>query len=327
MLLHVGYHKTGSSWLQRRFFSQRELGFRRITTRGLPIQDPHPLHFDAEAYRAHYAELVSEAATDGALPVLSEERLSGNPLSGGYDSAEIAERLLAIFPSAKVLIVVREQRSLILSTWFQYVKVGGACSLRDFLLGARDGRLPGFRFENFEFDRLVAHYRRLFGAERVHVELFERLGHEPREFAASILSFAGLAKSAAFERLPFGELVNRAARPLAVSLRRVLNPFLRRDSVNGYSPLANPAFRALGEGLVRVAEATAPEPLDAHLRRRWQAHIAERVGSRYVESNERLAKLSGYDLGSFGYASSRAASDTTRSSRPSAASSECSRRT
>lgn len=301
MLLHIGYHKTGTSWLQRRFFSERELGFRRISTRSLRIYDPHPLHFDADAYRVHYGRLLAEAAADGALPVLSEERLSGNPHSGGYDSTELARRLRAIFPQARVLIVAREQRSIILSSWFQYVKVGGACSLRDFMRGARDPRVPGFRFEHFEYDRLLAYYRELFGPERVRLELYERMRREPRSFATAIRTFAGLEPTEAVERLPFDEVVNRAARPFAVTVRRVLNPFMRSDSVNGYSPFANPVFRLLGDGLARLANATSPEALDTRLRGRWQAQIAEAVGARYVESNERLAKLTGYDLRSFGY--------------------------
>jgi hypothetical protein len=301
VLIHIGYHKTGTSWLQRSFFTRQELGFARISTSEMRITKPHPLHFDAEAFRAHYARVVEAASAGGAVPVISEERLSGNPMSGGYDSAELAERLHAVFPQAKVLIVVREQRSMVLSTWFQYVKVGGACSLDDFLRGARDLRLPGFRFEHFEFDRLVAHYQKLFGPERVRVELFERFRREPRDFAAAILAFAGAPKPAGLEVLPFDDAVNRAARPLAISVRRVLNPFLRRDSVNGYSPLANPVFGALGGGLAWLVDRTSPEALDSRLRRRWQALVAERAGTRYAPSNERLAKLTGHDLRAYGY--------------------------
>ena len=52
---------------------------------------------------------MKRAAESDSTPVLSAERLSGNPHSGGYDSLQTAERLHRLFPQAKVLVVVREQ--------------------------------------------------------------------------------------------------------------------------------------------------------------------------------------------------------------------------
>ena len=63
---------------------------------------------------------------EGLSPVVSFERFSGNPFSGGYDSKEIADRLVRVFPDARVLVIVREQRSMIVSTYKKYVREGGA---------------------------------------------------------------------------------------------------------------------------------------------------------------------------------------------------------
>jgi len=52
------------------------------------------------------------------VPVLSAERLSGNPDSGGYDSVHVAEYLAATFPEARVLIVIREQADMLVSRMF-----------------------------------------------------------------------------------------------------------------------------------------------------------------------------------------------------------------
>ena len=54
---------------------------------------------------------------EAKVPVISHERLSGYPHSGGHDSKEIAHRLAAVFPNAKVVIVIREQKSMILSNY------------------------------------------------------------------------------------------------------------------------------------------------------------------------------------------------------------------
>lgn len=70
------------------------------------------------------------AAESDSTPVLSAERLSGNPHSGGYDSLQTAKRLHRLFPQAKVLVVVREQTEEILSCYNQYVRAGGVLPYR-----------------------------------------------------------------------------------------------------------------------------------------------------------------------------------------------------
>jgi hypothetical protein len=53
--------------------------------------------------------------------VITDERLSGNPQSGGYDSRELADKTPRTFPDSKMLIVVREQTAIIYSSYKQYV--------------------------------------------------------------------------------------------------------------------------------------------------------------------------------------------------------------
>src|SRR5207249_4652293 len=90
VLLHVGYHKTGSGWLRRVFFCNPQTGF------GWLGKDPgrhpirrlvaaRPLEFDAAAFRGEFEELARPLEEQGLFPVLSFERLTGHPDSGGYD--------------------------------------------------------------------------------------------------------------------------------------------------------------------------------------------------------------------------------------------------
>lgn len=143
VLLHVGLHKTGTTWLQRRFFDERSIGFRLPLHRGRDVKaaliTPFPLDFDPAAAAARLIPLLREGG-DGTLPVISDERLSGNPHAGAYDRKEIAERLRAVFPGARVLVVIREQRSMIRSTYKQYVRMGGPNALDEYLHWYRSGR-------------------------------------------------------------------------------------------------------------------------------------------------------------------------------------------
>ena len=104
-----------------------------------------PFAFDAATVRQTFWPGIEKASARGLVPVLSAERLSGNPHSGGYDSVQIAERLATAFPEGRVLIVIREQTEMLVSAYKQYVKVGGAGTLRQYATPSSDvPRVPLF---------------------------------------------------------------------------------------------------------------------------------------------------------------------------------------
>ena len=76
-------------------------------------------------------------------------RLAGQAFSGGYDTKEIADRLKAVFPDGRIVVVVREQRSMIVSTYKQYLKAGGPSGIEAFLQPGSD---QGWRIPLFDFD-------------------------------------------------------------------------------------------------------------------------------------------------------------------------------
>jgi hypothetical protein len=120
----------------------------------------------------------------GLLPVVSNERLSGHPSSGGYDSKEIADRLAAVFPEGKVLIVIREQRSVIQSVYKQYVLAGGPSPFGRFVDAPADpaDRVPAFDFRFYEYHHLIRHYQDRFGGGSVRVLAYETFVQDPAEF-------------------------------------------------------------------------------------------------------------------------------------------------
>ena len=301
-ILHIGYHKTGTSWLQKRFFANEALGYRRIRLRqdGVALPAVHDLDFDPARCREQAAPELERCERSGQIAVVSSERLSGNPHSGGYDSAVLADRLHQLFPGARVLVVIREQRSMILSSWAQYVKVGGACSLRGYLREPSGTRRPGFRMDHFRYDRLIGRYRRLFGSGQVRVELYERLRDDPEGFCESVASFCGgKAPPVAVAAVP----VSRALGPVALTILRWLNPFVNPDSVNGWSPYARRTFRKPARSLARAVDALVPGRWKQHVARRWCDIVETECGDFYAASNRRTAELAGFDLARYGYRS------------------------
>ncbi len=189
LLIHLGFHKTGSTWLYEEIFQSSERGFsvpvgeprHRLVQR---LVVPDPLFYDPVATANNYAPHLNAAKEKSLSLVLSHERLSGYPSSGGRDRQMIAERLRQTFPEARVLIVLREQRALIRSMYSQHITDGGVESIGRYLKTPEPGlgRKPSFSLCLYEFDRLIEHYRQLFGPDRVLVLPFEMLGRRPQDF-------------------------------------------------------------------------------------------------------------------------------------------------
>ena len=312
VLVHIGYHKTGTNWLQRLLFSDPETGYRWLGKR--PSSHPvrrivrdRPFEFDAAAVRAAFEPMVRDAEEAGLLPVVSLERLSGHPLSGGYDGWEIAGRIRAVFPEARVLAVVREQRSAVVSMYKGYVQQGAAGTIDDFLRPptSRSERVPLFNRRYFEYDQLIAHYRELFGSENVHALAFDQFVEDGRGFIAGIGEFAGRPIPAGvLDRLPYTQRENaRTASALTLSLTRLLNHLGPPTELNPTPPVRSKAVRGLAR---RMEESDA---LNGRLTRRLAARreadlraaVDRWAGKKFAGSNRRLERLLGVDLGAYGW--------------------------
>ena len=71
VLVHVGVHKTGSTWLQRSFFTPRGGGFLPVLDDGQVIDlivRPHPLEWDPEPARDAIARGIAAARARGQSP-------------------------------------------------------------------------------------------------------------------------------------------------------------------------------------------------------------------------------------------------------------------
>jgi hypothetical protein len=307
VLIHIGYHKTGTNWLQRRFFSDPATGYRWLGKR--PGTHPvrrfvkdGPFEFDPAAVREALEPMIAGAERDGLVPVISLERLSGSLVSGGHDSERIADRLHRVFPEGRILVVVREQRSLVLTTYKGYVLQGGAAPLAQFLdpPRSRGRRVPWFDEGYLQYDRLLGYYRSLFGAEQVLALPFDQFVENGRAYVERIAGFAGRSVPAdVLDRLPYGhrEKVRTTSAGTLAVVRR-LNHFTPRSDVNPTPLFESGLVQRLADGLIdrdwlRSRSAGAEE--------RLRREVDEWAGSRFVESNRRLAELTGADLGSYGW--------------------------
>jgi hypothetical protein len=279
-LVHIGYMKTGSTWLQRRVFEDRGAGFLPLLQRRRVIDDlvrPSPLYFVARPLREAIDIKRQDAEMLGAVPFLSHERLSGAPVSGGFDAYQIAVRLHSLVPDARVLIVVREQISHLLSIYNEYINQGGACSLERFLQRHERFRFPPFDWNYFCFSILIQEYKRRFGSESVLVLPYEFLREDPGEFAHRIVSFAHARMPSDVDLRPLRE----TRRLAALSIERRLNFFFFRTDTNPAAPFHCPRLRGLSRLLPSFLSAWIERPL----RERYLEHIRSVMPRAIAESN------------------------------------------
>jgi hypothetical protein len=300
-LLHIGYHKTGTASLQNFVFPAKAGAGFSLVAGGKGIRptfvEANPFGFDSEAARERFEPEIREAEFRGLVPVLSAERLSGNPHFGGYDSKLIADRLAAAFPEARVLVAIREQAGMLVSLYKQYVKRGGAASFQQYVAGPPGaGQAPRFRLDFLEYHRLVAHYQSLFGGENVLVLPYEILRTRPEAFLDRIGAFVGTPATEADLRWK-----NASPSALSLSLKRHANRWVVRSAFNPAPPFA---LDGTNESLLRLCNA-ADARVTAALRdpreRRWRRVAEDAIGDRYAQSNALTAGLTGLDLRAFGY--------------------------
>ena len=303
-LVHIGFHKTASTLLQRLLFARRDLGFERPLDDRVRIQGDFvnvgPFDVMPELTARAYQRSAQEAASHGRTLVISHERLSGYPGSGAFDAPLIAERIKNCLPDARILIFVREQCDLIGSYYLQYITDGGSMSFGRFTspLQPRMYRRPQFNLDTFAFVKTIAYYRRLFGSENVLVVPYEALREEPWHVAQAIAEHAGQDPT----RIPadiFEARANAAMPILMQMLRRRLNGMVNRNQLSPHAPIRfGPWDRwfSRARGMFEFTRA-----IDGPFRARLERQVSDLVGDNFAQTNRELQRLTPYDLQRFSY--------------------------
>lgn len=310
LLLHIGYHKTATTFLQNRLFNQARYGFsspvpREELRRLFLCADPFDC--DPVALRTEVQPLM-DLSDPQCVAVLSHEQFSGRPAGGGFglrtrqrfmSLKEIADLLHGSFPEARVLIVVREQRSMVASA-YKFLVNGWqgrlSASIEQFLDQSpmeHEQYAPLFEPESLCYHRLVGYYQKLFGQEAVLVLPYEWMREDRGAFINRIRAHVGLP---ATDSHPMGRAnVSTSALECAIArpLKRLLSSPNRPGSYSRWEERAERLAAALARPL--------PKALHVRVEERLRRCIAERLEGFYAESNAELARLTGIDLRALGY--------------------------
>lgn len=199
--LHVGFQKTGTSFLQDVFLrSQQPLAAQGLdlvpgTRRGafhlmLCVRERYDPRLDPPAVTGALDRLAADlAAAPGSRALVSEESLSPAP-------DEQIRRLLHATAGreAHLVVTVRDLARQIPSAWQQQVKAGMPIELDAYVSAVRDRRgTAGRRFwANQDLPALLERWRAHLPPERIHVVTVPRPGSDPGLLLARYCAVLGV---------------------------------------------------------------------------------------------------------------------------------------
>ena len=283
---HVGYQRTGSTYLQQVVFPAYSDFIHHRGTGHFFIEvdqfDRGPEHYLA----------TNTAPVAAPVIIESQNGMCGDTLD---DRPEVASRIKAIRPDAKILIGIRSQFTILPSFYFLHVKGGARCGYGEYVETIIARR-------KFDFHRLVRTYTELFGADSVLVMLHEDLHRDRLAYVERFCDFVEIPANA--RHAVRNEIRKARSSDLAIRIMRTTNRVMG-ESAPGQSSGAAPRgrrqrLRRRLNGYAGALAGLAPKGLQAAARIDTVPEEPA-IEAAYGESNRALFRLIGKDIDDYPY--------------------------
>ncbi len=279
--------------LQLSFFSQHSqisnVG-KGVPTRSRPFYEylmwtPYADYDPEEALRL-WQETVEPFIQDRPSVVFSHEHIAALI---GVDQTLVAHRLKEIFPNGKILLVIRNQFSLLASYYTHDIVTERYSGSFEQWITSQFKDCHNNPVSNAQFFEIIDLYDRLFGDDRVCALPFEILARSPGDFAARLCAYLGVDSNEGIGLITHSSIVKpRQSRwtvmkqnsPWLAKLDRSLRPFVPA-----------PVF-GMVKGVSRLGRPSEPDV---------SGETEEQLRAYYQDSNRRLAERLDLPLERYGY--------------------------
>lgn len=195
MIIHVGFPKSGTSYLQRQIYPQiSEINYIpheqcKLIFKELLIEND--LHFNQDTTK----NAISRHLVDNKANLFSFESLVGPMFFvSGANRRTIAMRLKEL-GFKKIIITIRNQYSTIESIYKQYIQQGGVLGFNDFVTGKKKTYFKVFKLNFLNYHSLINLYKQEFGSENVLILLQEELLLQPSSVMSQLTGFLEVRNS------------------------------------------------------------------------------------------------------------------------------------
>ena len=281
-IFHIGYHKTASTWFQQRFYPFVE-NLSNVSRE------------DIKSY-FYYKRAVNFPMNSDL--VFCDEELSGNIHNAGLSGflQDNIAKEISQFNNPKVIVFIRNQYDIIISSYLQYIKEGGTYSLRKYLYHKdfdRPHRSPLFSYKHFDYHSIITTYIDLIGKENVYVYLYEDFIKDQKRF---ILEFNKDHNFKTDINLIDFSKNNFSYSYLSFYMARIFNRFTRKDVLYKHYFFHIPLFYEYSREIysrIRFFKIKKSSFLDAKLK--------SEIKSFYADSNSLLKKKFSVDIDKYNY--------------------------
>lgn len=194
--IHLGLHKTASTFFQKKLYpSYRDFNYLHLRDKSSLsafnqyVLRENDLFFSTKvAKKLFFRSLDKNELSKFKKITLCEEQFSGFPLHDAYNRKIIFDRLHKLFPKAKYILVLRNQKDFILSMYAEYLKKGGQESIENFL-SVKKTNLNFSRGSYLQYYSYIKYIVSIVGGANIKVLYYEDMKSEPSSFFQSLLSF------------------------------------------------------------------------------------------------------------------------------------------
>ncbi|QHS23520.1 hypothetical protein GWK91_11360 [Virgibacillus sp. MSP4-1] len=291
IFLHIGFHKTATTFLQRSIYPNL-MNVKRIRKKRINQE-----LYDLRVRKLNEGDIlrirtkIDSLGKEGVPTLISYEGLSGSPFKRKRpkNNIKILEDLRRVFPEelydVHIIIGLREQVRLITSLYIQYLHMGGYKKADNYLNDLdRMGVL-----DNYKYDTYLENVERLFGSN-YYVFVYEKFQKEPNDYLLKLLNYMGEEQIPEYKEEP----LNRSYGVMQAKIARRLNYFFKtKMNPDGMFPV----YKIKGKKMFPRTFLQNKISYKIHYKRfELSDDLQNNLKNRYNEENRKLNKRRNLEL-------------------------------
>lgn len=302
--LHVGFSKCASTFLQA-FFAEHSAVF-------MVNQSHYLAPFVLSSYpdgRGEYLRLFREAGDD-QVRIESDEHIVlpiFHPVLKAAATTlesivEVSRRIKAVQPTAKVIVVIRNQVDLLVSRYSEYILCGGKCEFDEFVAEFLHCSVDGKNYYQNYYSKILDILYTELSPERVLMLLQEDLSRDEEATIQALSDFLGVDARRPTQRGMISRRIGLSS--LGIRVMRTINKALVREQKQSFKEAKVRVpfilYKIIQRG-VRIIDYYLPKGLKRDKNDILTEAVKTRICDEFGNDNARLGEMLNKDLTKLGY--------------------------